>query len=271
MTATSARTFIVGLVLAITSLAAPVQASLIVNWGAPGGDTGIITSGNADNSTIGTTYTSGTTITDPISYYESYDGSQTPLFNGAETNNGNLEIRNATDGDWFQAPSNTGFTTNRHEVMYVWETGDMINGGGAGKKLTNFSIESRDRNNNTDDDAHVRFLVEESSQFYISQIFSVPGNLSWGSISQDPSALSWNLFTPFSSGTATIGASATPTLTDVDSVGFFASSFDDNVQFTAVQTRHFSVTAVVPEPSSFSVMLVGMAGLCLYRRRRSRK
>ena len=44
-------------------LAASSQADTIVQWGAPGGDTEIVTSGNADSTSTSTTYTAGNTIT----------------------------------------------------------------------------------------------------------------------------------------------------------------------------------------------------------------
>ncbi|MEJ6647663.1 MAG: hypothetical protein QNL24_10130 [Akkermansiaceae bacterium] len=257
--------------IAITGfLATSSQADTIVQWGADGGDTEIVTSGNADSSSTSTSYTAGNTITEPVDYYGGYDGSQTPLFNGSMEFERKLEVRDSVDGDYFGIAFNTGTASvNRpagpesatRTAMFVWETANMINGGGEGQTITNFSSQSRLRNGGaSDEDGRIRYLVEESGQFYISEEFELTAvDHPFNDVSVDPTSLSWFNYTPFSGdtiATETIGAtdvSESLTFKDVSAVGLWTESRDSTTQFTGVFTRNFQVIAV-SDPSDFRIV-----------------
>jgi hypothetical protein len=259
--------------IAITGfLAASSQADTIVQWGADGGDTDIITSGNADSASTSTTYTAGNTITGPIDYYGGYDGSQTPLFNGAMEFGRRLEVRDSDDGDYFGTAFNTGTASASkpagpesatRTATFVWETANMINGGGAGKTITNFSSQSRLRNSGaSDEDGRIRYLVEQSGQFYISEKFELTAvDHPFNDVSVDPTSLSWFDYTPFRGdtiATETIGAidvSGSLTFKDVTAVGLWAESRDPTTQFTGVFTRNFQVVAV-SDPSDLRIVSI---------------
>ena len=248
-----------------TLLAGSLQASVLIKWGEAGGDTEIITGGNADNSSIGRTY-NGASITDPISYYESYNGSQNPIFSGASNNDGSLEVRDDAQGDYFGSPFDTGTGgghSGPHSAMYTWDIP-------ANDARLIFRFEARLRNGG-DEAGEVRFLLEESSQFYISNPFAFTGN-TYSNISISPYDLSWSLYTPFgtggnAAGVDTIGASDNPSFTGITTVGFHTSSTDSTTGFTGVFTRYFQVEASAPEPSSLALLLIGF-GLLANRRQR---
>lgn len=240
-----------------TATALPA-ATTLVHWGESGGDTGIVSvnqagtedatyvAGNSDNPNVGT------------NYYNSSTG-RTPTFNAAGST-GSLVVQNRTDGDRVQYEGASGITS-----MLAWEGGTHMLNSPAGLTLGTFSIEAVQRNG-FGTGGTVQFLFEDSAdQWHVSQSFAVTSKdeAAYDSYTQSAAALSWNLFTPHSSGTATIGAVSAPSFDSVQSVGFYTTATSTSV--AAVGVGYFSVTSV-PEPSSAA--LLGLGGLALILRRR---
>jgi hypothetical protein len=215
----------------------------VVKWGEAGGDAGIIvTNASADSSVMDTTYTFGSTITKDApstAYYENYDASEdTPLFNGAGSLDGRLEVRSSADGDCFYYPKNLG--TGSHQQMYAWEARThTLNSGGT---LRRFVAESKLRQSNNFGTR--RFLIKESGSWYVSETNTVTD--SYTSWSSSPSALDWFEFTPFSGGAHTIGGSASPSFAGYEAVGVFYDSGVTEGSWADIRTRYFRVYEIPP-------------------------
>jgi hypothetical protein len=110
----------------------------------------------------------------------------------------------------------------------------------------------------------VSFLMEDSlGQWHISQTFTEVLSDDYVTVSQAAADMSWNLYTPFVTGVDSIGASSSPLLTDVNSVGYYVDHTSTLVG--GMRVRYFQVTAA-PEPSSTA--LLGLGGLALMLRRK---
>ena len=256
--------------IALISTMATARAATIVNWGASGGDTGIIATGDssADNTSINTTYTPGTDITDGTGYYGGYNSSlHSPTFNGAASHSRNLEVRSGTNGDYFSHPYNFGSTTGGTQTfMFAWESSQMV-ASPTGLTLDSFDFEFKSRGNHNS--GTVRLLIKSGSQWYISDD-SQNIATAYSTWSGNFSSLTWNGFTPFSGGTESIGAAATPSLGSVDAVGFYGNvSHTAGSNWAEIRTRYFNVTAV-PEPMTMLAVGLALGGLGGYVRKRRR-
>ena len=255
------KTKIPHLILAgLFASATALPAVTIVQWGEPGGDTGIVSANQAG--TVDTTYVAGDSDNPTVgtNYYNS-STDRTPTFNAAAST-GTLVVQDrGANADRFQYEGASGITS-----MLAWEDGlHMLDTTWTGMTLGTFSIEAVQRNG-FGTGGTVQFLFEDSAnQWHISDSFAVTSTseASYDSYSIDSADLSWSLFTPHSGGSATIGAVSTPLFDDFQSVGFYTTATSTSV--AAVGVRYFQVTAV-PEPSSTA--LLGLGGLALALRRR---
>ena len=102
----------------------------------------------------------------------------------------------------------------RTKAMMVWKKVDFL--AERSVTLTRFKLELFGP---ADLSYENRWVVEKDGQFYISdQTFSA------GNQDVDASTLTWSEYTPLNGGSDTIGASATISLHDLDSIGFYVNA-----------------------------------------------
>lgn len=186
--------------------APPALPITMVRWGAPGGEDIVTangstgTAGNYDPATP-RSLTLGTQ-----GYYLTDITNRTPVFYGAHT--GALEIRQSgtTDYCWFAQYMTVGQT---NKAMLIWKKADFL--ADRSVSVTRFKLNLWGP---TDLSYENRWVVEKAGQFYISEQTFTTGNLD-----VDASTLTWSEYTPMN--VDSIGAAATITLYDLDSVGFY--------------------------------------------------
>ena len=218
-------------------------SNIIVQWGKSGGDTNIVTATTVNNGSgkLPTNFVAGVQRNNAVGA----NGYSTvsPYYNGASSLAGGLEnvIVNNVGGDYIRNRNSMAAGSNL-SAMVVWEQSrGFVN---SGLTVTNFAISLFvQHTNNT---GSLNWLVEKGGTYYISsQSVNLSGAISgtsWTNASVDASTLTWNTFTPFSSGVATIGSATNITLADVTSLGYYFDVKNNDVaaQQTGVGTRFFS-------------------------------
>ena len=207
--------------------------SILLQWGAPGGDTNIV-SGTANFQSEPDTYVDATEINPAVgaAYYPD-STNRSPLFNGAlEFGNGaSGSVRDDAGGDYIQTTDNE---TN-HTGMIVWEsflqTPNSINGI-SGEFYVHLSTNS----------AKIRFVVKENGAWYAADALDgVPA--AYTTLAIDPTTVNWNAFTPMSNGVAVVGAAVGMLpMTNVTAVGFYYDVDDGAAKWHGIRVRHFRVT-----------------------------
>ena len=216
----------------------------IVQWGVAGGDTNIVTATTVNNSgKLPGTFTAGAKLNNPVgaSYYPANTG-RSPVYNGASSLTGKLEnvIVNNVGGDNIRNRNNTAAGSNL-SAMVVWEhSNSFVNTGLT--TIASFSIEfAGAQSNNT---GSLNWLVEKGGTYYISSQSVAFSGVGWTSASvRDASTLTWNTFTPFTNGVATIGSAMNITLDNVTSLGYYFDVVNGDGttnQQAGVATRFFS-------------------------------
>ena len=217
---------------------------IIVQWGAAGGDTNIVTATTVNNSgKLPGTFTAGAKLNNTVgaNYYPANTG-KSPVYNGASSLTGKLEnvIVNNVGGDNIRNRNNTTAAGSNLSAMVVWEqSSGFVN---SGLTVGNFSIEfAGAQSNNT---GSLNWLVEKGGAYYISAQSVAFSGVGWTIASVgDASTLTWNTFTPFTNGVATIGAATNITLDNVTSLGYYfnVTNGDGTTnQPAGVGTRFFS-------------------------------
>jgi hypothetical protein len=196
-----------------TTAAPPALPLTMVRFGAPGGED-IITA-NTGAGTPLNTYNPATPISLALGtqgHYITDSANRTPVFYGAG-NLGAIDYRQngTTDHVWLAKYMNFGDTM---KAMLVWKKADFL--ADRSVTVTRFKLELSDPADLTYEN---RWVVEKAGQFYISDQTYTTGNLD-----VDASTLTWRDYTPLNGGTDTIGAAATITLYDLDSVGFYVNA-----------------------------------------------
>ncbi|MBT3191487.1 MAG: hypothetical protein HN341_02925 [Verrucomicrobia bacterium] len=239
------RKFIAVSVVALAVVCA--QAETIVQWGSESGETDIVTADQVVANVMQTTW-DGDTLTPTVGedYYPNAGSVRTPIIYGAGSI-GNEEV-DILDGspDSFRTDVNVGSYGYNYKGMLVWK--DLL---GTGRSVTDFAIAVQGRAGN-ENSGTIRWLVQEAGQWYISsQTYAYDSN-GYSTHAANISSLSWNEFTPFNSGTATIGASASPELDNVTAVGFYFDVSTDGISnFANAEVKYFKCDAdyVAPPPS----------------------
>ena len=263
------------LILVLAASASLVGAAhaqtTIVQWGKAGGE--IIVSGNQSLATGATTYSSGGTINPAqgANYYSSPTG-RSYAFNGAfsETAGGsnNRILDAASNRDQLQTSTNGNTSSTTFKGMVVWEA--ATSGGflaSASNPLTSLSAEAY-RNTGTTSGT-LRFLFQASDSSW--QISTTTFSLSTGfpaspQTISDVSTETWLSFTPFSSGTATIGsASGISNFSNVKAVGYYFDITKTTNNSALLSTDYFQATTAVPEPTTFGLLGLGALGFGAFR------
>ncbi len=183
----------------------------MVRWGAPGGED-ILTADVGVNST--STYDPVTPRSPALGsngYYITDMSNRTPVIYGAHQ--ANLEFVNSgtTDSARLAKYMAIGET---FKAMLVWKKEDFK--ADLPVTVTNLKLNI---SGPTDLSYENRWVVEKAGQFYISdQTFAT------GDLDVDASTLTWSEYTPLNGGVDSIGAAASITLYDLDSIGFYITA-----------------------------------------------
>ena len=172
---------------------------------------------------------------------------------------------NANNGIYNQGPSITGAvgspSTNTVQSMYVWKAADFLvadtDFSGAGSNLDYV------RKSNNTSTYEFRFVVQEAGTYYASDDY---GNINDHNL--DVTTATWyeiTVGTAANSGAYSFaGTSTALTLTDLQSVGFYAAG--ENVDtFVRIGMSDFNAT-VIPEPATLGLVAAFGGGLLFVRR-----
>jgi hypothetical protein len=234
-----------GSLIALTAL---VQASTIVNWGAPGGDTGIVTANAAG--VYGATYTdSYVSPADGLKGYDVNAAGQTREYYGAMDAAGGLFQVLPLDRDAIQMVSNFRGAAGTLNSMIAWEAADFLTGD---RKLESLTLGFSTRGGSTTS----RWLIETTDGWYQSNV-RAPIMTSYNVFDESTDLigdLTWSSFGLFGL-TAGTGA-ADPN--NVLSVGALFTTVNTGRNYIGGMVEYFNVTAT---PSDLGdVTLDGLVG-----------
>lgn len=247
-------------------MAAASQASTIVNWGASGGDTGMVTSSGSGQNATPSTYNPAT-LYNPLAPALGYNG---PAFGGAATKNQNNNFVHNAAGDYMQLLANMGTTGTDaerfYESMLAWNGG----AGGSGQsafltsddQLESFHVEFKGRG--TANNPTVSVLLETTAGWYQSTQTAQASGKTDTVFDANIASLTWTGYSRFG---VTAGAGTAPDTTDIVSVGFYLSDTNDGSNgFSGGFVRNFEVTAI-PEPATLGIVASVGIGVLFIRRR----
>ncbi len=144
-------------------------------------------------------------------YYLTDITNRTPVIYGAHQ--AGLTIKSdATQG--YAELAEEMIVGDRTKAMMIWKKADFL--AERSVTLTRFKL---DLFGPADLSYENRWVVEKDGQFYISDQTFTTGNQD-----VDASTLTWSEYTPLNGGSDTIGASATISLHDLDSIGFYVNA-----------------------------------------------
>lgn len=115
----------------------------------------------------------------------------------------------------------------------------------------------------------VRFVIGQSGSYYVTSLYTV--GTSYGAVSlSDPASGSWFNYDPATSMSAIGSAAALSAFDNLTSVGFLVELGSTGTGATGANTlwSDFVVNASpVPEPAALALLISGLAGSLLWRRR----
>jgi hypothetical protein len=256
-------------IITTAAMAGAVHAAVIVDFGAAGGMTNIVTSSARKADGSGTTYALlGVGSPDGGYVGQPYYGAQSSGLNnstivqdrqrdGTPENNWEPKL---TAADYMQFVKNGNLLADSIDSMVAFEQQDWLNPG-ADELL---SMEVRFENRGGTNGTTASFLIETGDGWYKSveshtvTSTTVPENWSLG-----VADLTWVSFT----GLGVVGGVAAPDLTDLESAGvYFAAVNSVGNKFYGTKIEYINVTAI-PEPATLGLMGIAGLGMLLARRR----
>lgn len=217
----------------------PERPTMIVEWGAAGGATNIVTA-SAVSTNETTTYVAGAEINPPVGvdYYSDSTG-KSPIFNFAGVADGfvpSIEIGDRYDGDRIQVARNK----SSHQSMVVWES--FLDE--SATTLDSLAIEIT-AFGSTFSNGTYRFLIQKvSGEWFASDATALTDSYSDGS-AQAADEMIWYAYTPHDNGSPVIAStSSNITMEGVASVGyFFDVNGEEGTIWYGTRTRHFAAYA----------------------------
>lgn len=225
-----------------------VRAEVVVQWGDNPSGAGTpgtnIVSANQIMTGVTSTY-SATATNSPavgVNYYPDATG-RSPRFSAAassSTNGGGRLIENASSGDRLAIYATTIPAGGTFRGMFMWASNNFLITDRP-ITLTNATLTLIQRLSNDSTNQGLRIVVRQAGNYYIS------GSTNFGATVTTQAfplaSLAWYDFTPFASGTETIGAAATPSLVNVQAVGFYFTLLNASASAgtCGVNVTYFSV------------------------------
>ena len=149
--------------------------------------------------------------------------------------------------------------------MVMWDASGIF-GPLTGLEQLSF-IGSQRTTGGTDVDREIRFLIQEGSNYFVSDDLGIPGSKFLLT-----EAANWNAFTPILGAAGVVGGAVgtKPMGANITGIGFYTvqSSTADDADFR-ITMNGFSAGAVAPEPSTFGLLVVAVGLLRASRRRRA--
>jgi hypothetical protein len=283
---------ILGVILASCAGAAALHGQAnIVSWGP---STGYVTANQALNNWAGTGKTFSTSdSSSPTSNYSTPSGLSATFYGGGSivstTGTGSFNTRNIGDNvangggnDVIRfIPTWSGTNAANQQMFYaatVFKKSDFLNYSSQQVQLASsnsFNI-TWYGTTNFSGSSNVRLIVQDGSSWYLSSSLAAINVASLTSTTGNFSSLTWSAYDPTTS-LSTIGSSATPTLDNVNAIGYLmtvGSTSGNNGNTAAFLVNQFNITATaIPEPSTYAALAGALAlvGVMVQRRRRAAK
>jgi hypothetical protein len=175
-----------------------------------------------------------------------------------------------SDTDGYRFRLNASTVGDTASALFFWKQANFLNGTEAGVVTLDgsnaFSVTGRRYGSGTAGD--IRFVVEESGSFYVSAIAGAVPDSSGSVTLGDPSSETWFNYDP-ASAIGTIGSAATPTFTNVISVGVLFQVDATTTGNKTYEFTNFQAQASIPEPAHAAMLLgiVAFTGILIRRRR----
>ncbi len=245
-----------------------VTRPAIVQWGAPGGETDIVTANLWGSTAMTSNYTAGAEINPTVdaNYYPNNTG-RTPRINGAHSGesetgagsryggNPDTLFWNNQPQDCFGAGANTGNPGNgsTNKVMFLWESENFLDVGGP-YELVSLRFEGRMRS--ADGEGTYRFVMKDADgSFHISQEFTHTDGTDFVAYASDVSGLTWYAYTPFVDGVDTIGAVTSPELDRFKGIGLYTGTKNDATNWAEQWTRFFQANVKLVDAEGTAILI----------------
>jgi hypothetical protein len=233
------------LIVIMVGLSGAIQASTIVNWGASGGSSTIVTERIAKNSAAGATY-GLVTPTDNAGYPLDVPG-QTRSIYGASTEAWNNTLvnqdANQANTDYMQLVKNFQGSFN---TMLAWESADFLTTDSALETMT-VRWESRGGDGST-----ASFLIKTGAGWYKSDESNLNTSTSvaieWTLGVAD---LHWTAFSEF----GVTGGTGAADISDIQAAGVYFAASSSTATWTGTKVEYVNVTAIPPTPKIGTVEL----------------
>ena len=231
-------------IIAAAAMAVASQAADLVNWGAPGGDTGIVTA--TTPMTKITTYTS--TYINPADGVGGYDvnaAGQTRNFCGASGVATVFQITDNADQDMMEMVKNFKGAGGTVEAMIAWKATDFLT---SEREIESFTVGIAARGTS----CTVSYLIETADGWYKSdQSNQATGYLVFDETTVAAADLTWSSFNLF----GVTGGTGPADTTNVLSVGAYITGTLPSGNWAGSFVRYVNVTAVsVPVPSTIGLL-----------------
>jgi hypothetical protein len=200
---------------------------------------------------------------------------------GSLSDPANNGLNRITSSDSIQATSGAGTSAMRMASAWYWQKASFLNGlnvasgiSFADQSGSLFASINNTGTPTTGNQRASRFLVQSGGQWYLSESFSTATD---GTLSINAATSNWYVFDPTANAlfwdvTKPGGTVIGSLLTDITAIGIYTQHqlFDGTSGSAAVQGFSSFEATVVPEPSSFALLLGAIVALAIIRRGRNR-